>query len=205
MQNDLLIAWLNFAALCVSTLLFVWLYILSAGPAALEKKIGEKAYRRCAAYRFASGIAIAAILVCYGVYLFYPLPTGLPKWFPWPWWCSVVGACLISLPFNWVWYLGVRDAGEETMRPDKSHTMYTGIYEKIRHPQAVGEHAVWVLIGLATHSPFIALYSLIWIPIAVVMSVAEERDLVIRYGAPYERYRKETGAFIPKGWFGKQG
>lgn len=203
MQYEEMIPWLNVAVLVLSTVGFVWLYVLSVGPAALEKKIGERAYKRCTAYRFASSIFILLILACYGVYLFYPLSTGLPQWFPWPWWASLLGACIVSIPFNWIWYLGVRDAGRESMMPDKSHTMYGGIYQYIRHPQAVGEHAVWVLIGFAMHSPFIALYSLLWIPVAVVMSVAEERDLVIRYGAPYEQYREQTGAFVPKGWLGR--
>lgn len=203
MHNET-VAWINVVVLFVSTIGFVWVYVLSAGPAALEKKIGESAYKRCTFYRFASGLFIVVILVCYGMYFFYPLP-GIPQWFPWPWWLTLAGCAVVSLPFFWIWFLGVKDAGRESMIPDKRHTLNSGIYLHIRHPQAVGEHAVWVLIGVATHSPFLALYSLIWIPAAVVMSMAEERDLIIRYGAPYEEYRARTGAFLPKSWFGSQG
>jgi len=41
-----MIAWINVVILIVATKLFLYFYILSVGPAALEKRIGERAYRR---------------------------------------------------------------------------------------------------------------------------------------------------------------
>lgn len=99
---------------------------------------------------------------------------------------------------GYVWYRGMRDAGEETMVVKKEHTMYGGIYEKIRHPQAVGELPFWWVIAFLLHSPFLVLYSFVWIPIFIAMCLAEERDLRIRYGQAYVEYQKRTGFLLPK-------
>jgi methanethiol S-methyltransferase len=88
---------------------------------------------------------------------------------------------------------GVKDAGEETMKPKRDHEMYVGIYERIRHPQALGEFPLWWVIAFLVHSPFLVLF-----PVRYYFCVAEERDLIIRYGAPYEEYRDRVGFWIPK-------
>jgi protein-S-isoprenylcysteine O-methyltransferase Ste14 len=76
--------------------------------------------------------------------------------------------------------------------------MYSGIYERIRHPQAIGELPVWWVIAFLLHSPFLALVSFIWVPIFIAICWAEERDLLVRYGETYAAYREGTGAVIPK-------
>ncbi|MFC1879794.1 hypothetical protein ACFLZW_07755 [Chloroflexota bacterium] len=42
-----MIAWINLAVLIFSTLLFLYLYILSVGPEAMECLSGPGAYARC--------------------------------------------------------------------------------------------------------------------------------------------------------------
>ncbi len=111
---------------------------MSAGPH-WKKKIGEKAYRRCTLYRFLVLFFQIVSFANYVIYFFYPLPIGLPIAFPWDWWISVVFAVLIAAPAGYVMYLGMRDAGDESFFVKKEHTMFGGIYEKIRHPQAAGE------------------------------------------------------------------
>jgi len=132
------------------------------------------------------------------IYFFYPLSLSLPQSFPWPWWVSALIAVAIALPSGYLLWRGMRDAGEETMIVKVEHTLYGGIYQKIRHPQALGEMPLWWVIAFLLHSPFLVLYSFVWIPVFVVMSWAEERDLVIRYGQAYEEYRERTGFLIPK-------
>jgi protein-S-isoprenylcysteine O-methyltransferase Ste14 len=192
------IAWINFATLAASALLFWIFYAKSVRPAALEKEIGEAAYRRCAQYRSVAAILMFVASANYVVYYFFPLPAGLPRVFPWSWWVSAVVAVLIALPSGYLWYRGVRDAGEETMVPKKEHTLYGGIYEEIRHPQAAGELVMWWVMAFFLHSPFLALFSLVWVPIFCAVCLAEERDLYIRYGEAYEAYRQSTGFFFPK-------
>jgi hypothetical protein len=45
------IAWINFGVLILASLLFLYFYIISVSPAALEKLTGEGAYERCSRYR----------------------------------------------------------------------------------------------------------------------------------------------------------
>lgn len=80
----------------------------------------------------------------------------------------------------------------------KEHTLYSGIYEKIRHPQAMGGLTMWWVMAFFLHSPLLALFSLVWVPIFCAACLAEERDLLIRYGEAYESCRRSTGFFLPK-------
>jgi len=193
-----MIPWINLAILVASTFGVLYFYVRSAGPAALEKKIGQIAYQRCAVYRWVAGGLMGVTTANYIIYAFYPLPIRLPQTFPWPYWVSALIALLIALPSGYLMLRGVKDAGEETMTPKKEHTLYAGIYQKIRHPQAAGEVWFWWVIAFLCHSPFLALYSIIWLPIFHWMSLAEERDLLIRYGRAYQEYRDRTGMYIPR-------
>jgi protein-S-isoprenylcysteine O-methyltransferase Ste14 len=55
-----------------------------------------------------------------------------------------------------------------------------------------------ILFAFLCNSPFLALYSIIWLPLFHLMSRAEERDLLIRYGDNYKAYMKSTGMYFPK-------
>jgi protein-S-isoprenylcysteine O-methyltransferase Ste14 len=193
-----MIAWINFVVLLLVTLLTAISYVMSAGPAALERKIGVDAYATCTRYRAASGIFMTLAGVSYVVYAFHPLHLPLPRVFPWPYWVSALIAVAIALPSGHLWVRGMIDAGEETMMVKKRHQMYGGIYKRIRHPQAAGEVWYWWVFAFLCNSPFLAIYSLVWLPLFHLMSRAEERDLIIRYGKDYELYMKSTGMYLPK-------
>lgn len=193
-----MIPWLNLTILVVSTLLVLYFYVKSASPAALEQKIGPSAYQKCAQYRLIASVFMGVVCANYVLYVFYPLPISLSHTFPWSWWVSALIAVLIAVPSGYVWLRGVRDAGEETMTPKKEHALYGGIYEKMRHPQAVGELPFWWVIAFLLHAPFLVLYSFVWVPVFALMCWAEERDLLIRYGEAYAKYRERTGFLIPK-------
>lgn len=193
-----MIAWINLAVLLTATVLTAVYYVASAGPAALEKRVGAAAYGKCTRYRFLSGVFMTLVGVTYVVYAFYPLPLPLPRTFPWPYWVSAVIAVVIAVPSGVVWVWGMKDAGEETMLVKKEHQLYGGIYGKIRHPQAAGEVCYWWVFAFLCNSPFLAVYSIVWLPLFHVMSRAEERDLLIRYGDDYRRYMEGTGMYVPK-------
>ena len=193
-----MIPWINFAVLITSSLLFTVFYVKSVGPAALERRIGPSAYQLCATYRLISSIFMFVVAVNYVLYYWLPLPLPLPRTFPWPWWVSVAIAALIAVPSAYLMYRGVKDAGEETMRPKREHTLYGGIYTRIRHPQAVGEFPLWWVLAFLVHSPFLALFSVAFVPVWYYFCVAEERDLLIRYGAAYNEYRATTGFWLPR-------
>ncbi len=192
------VAWINFAVLVISTILTLYYYVKSAGPAALESKIGPDAYQKCTRYRIVSSLFMTLAGVNYFIYYFYPLPLSLPQTFPWSWWISALIGLLIAIPSGYLFWRGMKDAGEETVLVKKEHQLYGGIYQVIRHPQAVGELPFWWVIAFLLHSPFLTLYSLVWIPIFLVMCLAEEQDLVLRYGEAYLDYQKRTGFIIPK-------
>jgi protein-S-isoprenylcysteine O-methyltransferase Ste14 len=195
-----MIAWANSAVLVAATAATAVLYIKSAGPAALEQRVGPSgdAWARCARYRVASMAGMIVAMANYVVFYFYPLPVPLPEAFRWPWWVSAVIGVGIAIPSGTMLARGMKDAGEETVRPRKEQTLYGGIYEKVRHPQA-WEALLWFTIAFLLHSPFLVLYSFVWLPLEYAMVMAEERDLVIRFGQEYEDYRRRTGAFLPKG------
>jgi len=190
--------WFNFIILISSALLLFYFYARSVSPAALEKRFGKDAYRRCTKYRLIASVFEFIALANYVIYFFHPLPVGLPLTFPWEWWISAVVAVAIAVPGGYVWFRGMKDAGEESIFTKKEHTLYGGIYKKIRHPQAAGEVTYWWVIAFLLNSPFLALFSFVWLPIFYVMCLAEEKDLIIRYGKPYLDYRKETGFVLPK-------
>ena len=193
-----MIAWINFILLIVSVSLFLYFYVKSVSPAALERKIGEFAYSKCTRYRLIAGAFEIVAAANYVVYFFYPLPVQLPETFPWDWWISVIIAIIIAVPGGYLWWRGTKDAGRETMEPRKEHTLYGGIYRKVRHPQATGEVTYWWVIAFIVNSPFLVLFSFIWLPIFYVLCRAEEKDLVIRYGEQYLEYKRNTGFLIPR-------
>ena len=193
-----MLPWLNLTSLIIATKLFLYFYVRSVSPAALEQKIGERAWRCCMWLRVVAGFFEFVIVANYVLYLFYPLPLTLPEHFPWPWWVSILIGLVIGIPATWLMVRGLIDAGEESLAPKQEHTMYGGIYERMRHPQAVGEMPLFWVMAFVLHSPFLVLWSFIYIPVFVYMCRAEERDLLLRFGETYEEYCQRVGVFRPK-------
>lgn len=193
-----MIALLNFGVMIVTSFLFSFFYVRSVSPAVREKTLGDVAYARCARDRSISSFFMMIVTANYVLYYWFPLPLPIPRTFPWDWKVSATVAVLIAIPSAYLMYRGVKDAGEETMRPKKEHRMYGGIYEKIRHPQAVGELPLWWVIAFLVHSPFLVLLSLVYVPVWYYWCRAEERDLLLRYGVAYREYMGRVGFSFPK-------
>lgn len=74
----------------------------------------------------------------------------------------------------------------------------TGPYARMRHPQYAG--FLLILLGFLFQWP--TLLTLLMFPVLVFMYLrlarSEERQAVAEFGAEYERYMRETPAFIPK-------
>ena len=73
-----------------------------------------------------------------------------------------------------------------------------GIYSKMRHPRYVEltiAFAGWALLAnyLAPYV-FVAL----WIPAMYFITVLEEKELLERFGEPYEEYRRRVPRFLPR-------
>ena len=196
---DALLPWINVGVMVLSTLLMFVLYLMSSRPAQLEKKIGGVAYKKCGRYRMVASVFELIVIGTYFVYANNPLPLPIPETFPWDSWISVAVALIIGIPAGYVMLRGVLDAGEESMLPRKKGNLFVGIYKKIRHPQAMGELPLWWSLSLFLNSPFLAVYSIIMIPIFIGVALYEEQDLEIRFGKKYTAYKANTGFVIPRG------
>jgi len=193
-----LIEWINFIVMISSSFLLTIFYIKSVRPALLEKKIGEVAFKKCYYYRIMASSFMGIILITQIIYFYYPLPIDFPLFFPWDYWISFLIVLLIAVPSLLIIFKGIHDAGEETIRPSRANSLYGGIYKKIRHPQAIGELGTWWIVPFLFNSPFLGVFSLIWIPIFYLFCVYEEKDLELRYNEAYIEYKKKTGMFFPK-------
>ncbi len=194
-----MISILNTLVMVLSSFLFLWFYVKSVSPAALEQRMGQKAYKKCGLYRSVAFIFEFLVVVSYFVYFFYPIEGfGLPSKFPWEWAFSILIGIVIAIPSTLIMVKGMLDAGKEAIAPQIDQDLYQGIYTKIRHPQALGEVFLWFPIAFFLHSPFLVIYSFIFFPIFYIMSKAEEKDLLLRFGDSYKEYMQATGMFFPK-------
>ncbi|BBD08150.1 methyltransferase family protein [Desulfovibrio ferrophilus] len=194
----MVIAWINFAVLLGSAVAILYLYEQSVSPAARERLTGEsETYKRCGRLRWLVVIPMGLSVVCFALYRIFPLPVPLPEDFPWPWWVSLVLALLIMVPAGGIMMAGARAAGRETMTPQKDQSLFGGIYRWIRHPQFY-EVFFWWGLALVLHSPFLFVFSFVYLPVWVMMVQAEERDLVLRHGDVYVNYYRRTGAIFPR-------
>ncbi len=193
-----MIATINFIVLIISSVMFTIFYLNSLRPVTLSKTMGDAAYQLCAMYRVIGVLFMVVAGINYILYYWFPLSLPIPRTFPWPCWVSAVLAVLITIPSGWLVARGIKDAGEETVRPKPEHTLYGGIYLRMRHPQAVGEFPFWWVLALLAHSPFLMVFTLLYIPIWYWFYVVEEKDLVLRYGQAYEEYRKKTGFWFTR-------
>ena len=199
-MNTELVGWVNLGVMVAASVAFTVLYALSVRPAHLAQRIGAAAaYPRCAHYRLWASVLMFVVLANYVLYLVYPLPVDpFPARFTWPYWINVIVVIVFGGPALWVFVRGMRDAGEETMTPRAEHTLYGGIYESIRHPQALGEAPMWLAMALLLNSPFLAVFSLLYLPVWYWWCVVEEQDLLLRYGDAYAEYRARTGMLFPR-------
>ncbi|TET60823.1 MAG: hypothetical protein E3J52_02670, partial [Promethearchaeota archaeon] len=67
-----MIEWINFLILIISTALMAFFYIKSVGPAKLEEKIGEIAYKRCGNYRIIASFFELITIINFIFYFFFP-------------------------------------------------------------------------------------------------------------------------------------
>lgn len=190
-------AQINLILMVGFTLLFVTLYNRSVSPAALEKNMGEKAYTYCGKIRAIAITFLLLVMATYFVFDFYPFTFGLPEKFSLPYWALALIAVIIAIPTTYMVVTGMKDAGDEAVKPSQDSQMFGGIYERIRHPQT-WEYGFFFVVAFFLNSPFLVIYSFIWLPLMYIMMRAEERDLLIRYGAAYEEYMKTTGRLLPK-------
>jgi protein-S-isoprenylcysteine O-methyltransferase Ste14 len=191
---------LNFSSFVIASLASVYMYVLSVSPAQMERKLGEEAYPRAGRLRVAAVVLMMIAFINFILCRNFPITRCLPGHFAWPVWISIMLAALLGIPALSLVIIGMQDAGNEAIAPRKENQLYDkGIYTHIRHPQAY-EVLIWPAFAFGLNSPLLLVLSLPWLLLETIMVMAEEFDLVIRFGEEYLTYRENTGALIPKGW-----
>lgn len=184
-----------------STMLwYVLFYILSVGPARLEKKIGSKSYKICSILRKIAFAGLFLHIAAEIMYFIKPIDIGLPKRIipgVTGWVYSIIIGILITLWASWIIKL-VSKVATDSFTPDKNNQMFGGLYEKIRHPQAVADVAYFFGIAFLLNSLFLLIIAAIWILMNYLIVIAEESDLKIRFGQSYSDYMDRTNRFVPE-------
>ena len=175
-----MIAWINFATLIVCTLLGLYFSVKSAGPAAGEKKTGAIASAITTRYRAIASVLMTVVGINYACYFLYPIPVPLPRIFPWSWSVSALISTAIAIVSVYLWWRGMSEV-------EKAHPP-NGKPERISHSEAGSQLTFWWAIAFLFHSPFLVLFSLIWVPILAIVCWTEERDWFNSDGKTNARY-----------------
>ncbi|MFX1582511.1 MAG: methyltransferase family protein [Promethearchaeota archaeon] len=193
-----IISWMNFLILNLVTVLCWWLYIRSVQPYTRAQRFGESAWKTAKRDRALSGILMSILTVNMILWLWFPIPEL--AWVVHPnWLISILIGIILAIIFTPIWIKGIKDAGRETMEPSPSTELYGGIYNHIRHPQAVGEMPWFVIIPLFLNSLFLVIWATVMILIvSPAIIYYEEKDLITRFGDKYREYQQRTGAIFPK-------
>ncbi|MFW9807231.1 MAG: methyltransferase family protein [Candidatus Thorarchaeota archaeon] len=192
----MVLTWLNLISLHVSAFLFAYLTTLSVMPVTREEKSGEQAWEECARLRSISFVFAGLMILNTILWIWFPVNELAWIISPDPFFGIIIGL-VIAIPCFIILGIAMRDAGKEMNAPQKGIELHGGIYKKIRHPGALGEMPLYVVVALFTNSLFLTVWMLIFIftftPIHIYY---EEKDLVKRFGEVYVEYQKTTPAFL---------
>eukprot|EP01084_Bolivina_argentea_P256279 431408_1 len=198
-------AYINFSCLVSSSVLFAYLYARSVSPVQFKKHYGEKVSFKYATYLRQGCFAIMFM----SFYHFWKYPSnrlkkvetklGIPSKFSFSTQTRNILSWLIAIPATIIELWGLYEAGYESLRPSKDTKMYGGIYNYIRHPQAVGEFPFWWIAALYLDSPAMFAFSTVfYLPVWYWWCKVEEKDLLLKYGDTYKEYMTKTGFWFPK-------
>ena len=196
-MESLVISWLNLISLHVSGFLFAYLTTLSVMPVTREEQRGEKAWEECAKLRSISFLFAGIMVLNTILWIWFPVSELTWVLSPDPLFGIILGV-IIAVPCLAILRVAMRDAGKEMHAPQKGIQLHGGIYRKIRHPGAVGEMPLYVVVALFVNSIFLTfwmtIYILIFTPIHIYY---EEKDLLKRFGDIYAEYQRTTPAVFP--------
>jgi protein-S-isoprenylcysteine O-methyltransferase Ste14 len=163
-----------------------------------SEKLGDKAWNRCRTLRFVAMFFEMVSIVNIILWLWYPIEAV--NWrISSKWWVGVIVGGVIVIAGVILMIKGMLDAGSESHTPSPESKMYGGIYNKIRHPQTLGEMPMFPAIAFLVNSWFLVILLLAYIIIYTpLMIYFEERDLVKRFGDEYRQYQKDVGVLLPK-------
>jgi protein-S-isoprenylcysteine O-methyltransferase Ste14 len=167
-------------------------------PVTREEKRGEQAWEECAQLRSISFV-FAGIMILNTILWFW-FPINELSWLlnPNPFIGPIIGF-IIAIPCFAILRVAMRDAGKEMNAPQKGISMHGGIYERVRHPGALGEMPLYVVVALFVNSLFLTIWMIIFVLIFTPLHIHyEEKDLLKRFGEEYIEYRRTTPALFPR-------
>jgi len=187
---------LSLMLLLLSTIGLAYYYTRSVQPMIRTEKQGSSAFEQCGKDRSLSGLFETLVFIAYIAYALTKRDR-IPS-FPWPYPITAIVASILIVVGGYLFYVSIRDAGKETMKPNKDHDMFKGIYEHVRHPQTTATLMIWFGTAIMLNQIFLFLYTLILVVVYVRATAFEERDLILKYGDRYIDYQKRTPAYIPR-------
>jgi protein-S-isoprenylcysteine O-methyltransferase Ste14 len=166
-------------------------------PVTREEERGEQAWEECAQLRTISFV-FAGIMILNTIFWFwFPVPELSWVLNPDPMFGIVIGL-IIAIPCFIIMMIAMRDAGKEMGAPQKGISMHGGIYKKIRHPGALGEMPLYIVVPLFVNSLFLTIWMTLFVLLFTPLHIHyEEKDLLKRFGEEYAEYRRTTPAIIP--------
>jgi len=195
---ELIIAWFNLISLHVCATIFAYLTTLSVMPVTREEERGEEAWAECAKLRSISFVFAGIMILNTILWVLFPVTELAWVLNSNPLFGIVIGA-IIGIPCLMILRIAMKDAGEEMSSPQKGISMHGGIYKRIRHPGALGEMPLYVVVALFVNSFFLTIWMILFIVIFTPLHIHyEEKDLLKRFGEEYAEYRRTTPAIFPR-------
>ncbi|MGY5858917.1 MAG: methyltransferase [Candidatus Thorarchaeota archaeon] len=166
-------------------------------PVTREEVRGEQAWAECARLRNIS-FAFAGIMIANTIlWIWVPIPELAWVLSPDPLFGIIIGS-IIGIPCIILLMIAMRDAGKEMSAPQKEISMHGGIYKRMRHPGALGEMPLYIVIALFVNSLFLTIWMTIFVLLFTPLHIYyEEKDLLKRFGEEYAEYRRTTPALFP--------
>jgi len=150
---------------------------------------------------------LARLLVAAPLYLSMVAYAANPKWMAWssfslPTWLRWFGAAtgLAMLPLLYWVMTSIGKNVSETYLTKESHQLVTaGPYRWVRHPLYTVAALGLVSLSLVAANWFmLAMASIAFVAIAVLVVPKEEAELVKKFGRDYRGYQRRTGRFAPR-------
>jgi len=101
---------------------------------------------------------------------------------------------LSFLPF---FFLGIITLGQKGAVGDADKLRTWGAYKYVRNPMYSGLSFSMIGIGLLMNSTGVIIAGFLWLHIAFVQCIREEKKLSRTFGDSYKEYKKSTPMFIP--------
>lgn len=189
-------ALVNSITIILSTIGLAYFYGRSINPRCKHGTLDETIIKKCGDYRLIAGLFETIIFIGYIIFYFIKIPRSIYLFNSMLIPFIILGLLLVVGMILYV--KGIKDAGEETLKPQVDNPMFEGIYLRIRHPQTTATILIYFAIAFGSNQLFLILYTIILSIVYIYITYLEEDDLILKYGDDYRKYREKTGRFIPK-------